>query len=611
MRTKRAILCAVVLLTVPIIGFAQKTEVSVKKGKVIAQTATASINVEPGRKAILMKGKSPTLAVDDPMVDDLINMYKWIEEEKAAAREKIDFTSIQIHRIESETLLKGAHFFEMPNSKTEPSNTCCVGLTSILEQPRYYDVQGNLLTFELEKVDARRGYYYLQFPGPVQPGENFKIICVSKMNVSKGEIWKEGPLWNIRLGNCTKNSLNYFRIILPESAIFVDSSRPVMITDDSDGRPAVTIRNYTGEYADGMYQIAFLWPDKDGTTLADLPRQYRGLREKAEEEVVGAGRVEIAKILSGGYYEKQNTPLETLLSLYSAIVHKNSEGLLNLISPNLREIAAGQMNQIEEFSSLVVNFGFLGTPDWPAEPEKGYEHPVYLCRNGSLICELTLMMGYQNGKWYLRGLGTGRKKAESTDSEESVASEVSGGVTIAKGKTDLSAATYDGLEAGRFMRRWLFLGPIHVPWDGDGYFPDDKTSNKFFNTKLLGLEQFESTVRIGEKDYEWATLNSEYGVIELTGVFDTWFVVAFAWAQIDMAEETSAVLGIGSDDCVRVWLNGELVHENIVGRGVVPDNDSVPVTFKKGRNQLVFKILNYGGPWGFACRLLSTEPAGK
>jgi hypothetical protein len=37
---------------------------------------------------------------------------------------------------------------------------------------------------------------------------------------------------------------------------------------------------------------------------------------------------------------------------------------------------------------------------------------------------------------------------------------------------------------------------------------------------------------------------------------------------------------------------------------VVPDSDRVPVTFKKGKNQLVLKILNYGGPWGFACRLL-------
>ena len=80
---------------------------------------------------------------------------------------------------------------------------------------------------------------------------------------------------------------------------------------------------------------------------------------------------------------------------------------------------------------------------------------------------------------------------------------------------------------------------------------------------------------------------------------------------LDMAEETQAVLGIGSDDSIKVWLNGKLVHKNLVVRGVIADNDRVPVTFKKGKNQLVLKLLNCGGSWGFACRLLSTEPAGQ
>ena len=80
-----------------------------------------------------------------------------------------------------------------------------------------------------------------------------------------------------------------------------------------------------------------------------------------------------------------------------------------------------------------------------------------------------------------------------------------------------------------------------------------------------------------------------------------------------MPEETTTVLGIGSDDSVKVWLNGELVHEHWEenGRGAVPDNDRVPVTFKKGMNHLVLKIQNGGGPWGFCCRLLEAEASGK
>jgi len=63
-------------------------------------------------------------------------------------------------------------------------------------------------------------------------------------------------------------------------------------------------------------------------------------------------------------------------------------------------------------------------------------------------------------------------------------------------------------------------------------------------------------------------------------------------------------LGIGSDDAVKVWLNGELLHESWASRGLAVDNDRVPVTFKKGMNQLAFKIQSHRYEWGFSCRLL-------
>ncbi|MHC4682153.1 MAG: hypothetical protein ACYTEK_26100 [Planctomycetota bacterium] len=603
MNTRSTIFCAVVLLTVCTLLFAQRTEVNVKKGKVIAETPTTSVAVEAGRKVVLSPDKHPTVTVNDPLVDDVMEIYKWVEAEKQAQKEKIEASGIQILRIDDERSIKCTWLSEGINSGDEPMEEIRRGPTLILKDPKYYDMEGNVLPFDLEKIDARSGIYRLHLSRSIQPGGTFRFIGVCE-EIDNAIFSREGPLWIFRINyGSGAHRLYYYRFILPESAIFVDSSQPATMIDSVDGRVAVTMRVYTGPGGVGV-TIAYLWPDKDSTTVADIPPQYRGLRDQEEEETVQAGRLEIAKILSGGTYEEQNTPLETLLSLYSAATHKDSEQFLNLISPGLREFAVDEMDQIMGLAGRVVNYEFLGSPKWPDRPENGYEHAIYLCRAGSLICEATIVMVYQDAKWYLANLEAGRKKTESTENAESKAA---GGVTISKTKPDLSAATYDGLKPGKFMREWLFLGLIQIPWDGETYFPDEEASNKFFDDESLNLEQFESEVRIGENDYEWSYLYSEYGVVDLTQVYDDWFVVAYAWAQIDMPEETHGVLGIGSDDSVKVWLNGKLVHRNLVTRGVIPDNDRVPVTFRKGKNQLVLKILNTGGPWGFACRLLESK----
>ena len=79
-----------------------------------------------------------------------------------------------------------------------------------------------------------------------------------------------------------------------------------------------------------------------------------------------------------------------------------------------------------------------------------------------------------------------------------------------------------------------------------------------------------------------------------------------------MPAETSALLGIGSDDAVKVWLNGELVHENWATRPAREDDDLVPVKFRAGPNHLLLKIQNGRESWGFACRLLDAEdPRGQ
>jgi hypothetical protein len=177
-------------------------------------------------------------------------------------------------------------------------------------------------------------------------------------------------------------------------------------------------------------------------------------------------------------------------------------------------------------------------------------------------------------------------------------------VTISEDQSDLNAATYQGLVADQLMTKWLFLGPHPIQVRGDTLFPSDETQKLAFDTETIDFEQFTPKVSIDNTEYKWALLNSEVGIIDLAQVNPNWYLIGYAWAQIDMPEETSGMLGIGADDSLKVWLNGELIHQIWTNRGVVLDNDLVPVTFKRGKNQLVLKIQNAGGGWGFSCRLL-------
>jgi hypothetical protein len=157
------------------------------------------------------------------------------------------------------------------------------------------------------------------------------------------------------------------------------------------------------------------------------------------------------------------------------------------------------------------------------------------------------------------------------------------------------------------MTQWLILGPVPV-FAEDSASKEKEEQRKAFDTSPFSVRRFRATVKIGEKEYKWASLASEDEIIDLIQMFEKKkYMTAYVWARIRMAEEKRILLAIGSDDAVKVWLNGELVHENWVKRACTRDSDLVPVTFSKGQNHLVLKIQNGLGEWAFSCRQLGSQ----
>jgi len=80
-------------------------------------------------------------------------------------------------------------------------------------------------------------------------------------------------------------------------------------------------------------------------------------------------------------------------------------------------------------------------------------------------------------------------------------------------------------------------------------------------------------------------------------------VAAYAYSEIFVKKERAAVLRCGSDDGIRVWINGKLVHDKLVLRGLTIDEDTVPVKLQEGWNKVLVKVCEKGGGWAFHVRL--------
>ena len=174
---------------------------------------------------------------------------------------------------------------------------------------------------------------------------------------------------------------------------------------------------------------------------------------------------------------------------------------------------------------------------------------------------------------------------------------------------------YRGLKPDQFMTRWLELKSIPVPHEPQKA-PAEEDQRRAFARDWLASAGGETGVRptpgmqmtIDNKPFTWRLLDSKGDTVDLhEGSDPAEFGVAYAWAEVEMKKETKALLGVGSDDSVKVWLNGKLVHEHWTSRGVTPDEDIVPVVFKAGKNDVLFKVQNGIDGWGFAARLMGPQ----
>lgn len=100
------------------------------------------------------------------------------------------------------------------------------------------------------------------------------------------------------------------------------------------------------------------------------------------------------------------------------------------------------------------------------------------------------------------------------------------------------------------------------------------------------------------------------GMLDLARLFDKLpLATAYLYASFVSPAGREALLKLGSDDALVVWLNGTRVFEFSGGRVAIRDQDSVAVKLLAGRNTILAKVFNITDAWRLYLRL--TDPQGK
>lgn len=115
-------------------------------------------------------------------------------------------------------------------------------------------------------------------------------------------------------------------------------------------------------------------------------------------------------------------------------------------------------------------------------------------------------------------------------------------------------------------------------------------------------------VVIEEKELVWRAVKSADGYVDLQTFERQDYCIGYAATEIESPAATDGWLGIGSDDGLRIWLNGELVHDRWIRRISQVDDDIVPLKLRAGKNRLLIKIQNATGDWSFIARLRVRQP---
>ena len=167
-------------------------------------------------------------------------------------------------------------------------------------------------------------------------------------------------------------------------------------------------------------------------------------------------------------------------------------------------------------------------------------------------------------------------------------------------------------KADVFITEWLVCGPfpagINQDMDTDFLLEHGGESNIIPSSSL-----HHSSLSVPSGKVSWQKIGADdSGKLDFCSHLEpNQKNITYAAAVIHCEKETYAMLKTGSNDKLKICLNGKRVFYQSQPRASGPDEDLIPVSLKKGDNLLLAKVENIGGGWWLYARFANLNTVGN
>ncbi len=167
----------------------------------------------------------------------------------------------------------------------------------------------------------------------------------------------------------------------------------------------------------------------------------------------------------------------------------------------------------------------------------------------------------------------------------------------------------DNIDAPKIRGPWLWviaptgeLSGSEAAKSGTDFL--EKATDGAITEEMVATQGAVPGTSVGKKEWKIGELPRRGGnnINELVneiglGIDDINHHVAYGSIVLDSPREQASTMFVGSGDAVKVWLNGELVHENAVDRDADDYQEPVGVVLKRGENFLLVAVYEGKGWW--------------